>query len=77
MRRTTVYLDPELEVQLKLEAMRRGLPMAELLREALRAYLGGAAATPPPVAGAFHSGRHDTADRLDEALDELGFGGSP
>lgn len=75
MRRTTVYLDPELEVQLKLEALRRGRPMAELLREALRTYLGGAAGTPPPGGGAFRSGHRDTADRLDEALEELSFGG--
>lgn len=75
MRRTTVYLDPELEIQLKLEAMRRGRPMAELLREALRAYLGGAAGAPPPGGGAFRSGHRDTADRIGEALDELGFGG--
>jgi hypothetical protein len=74
MRRTTVYLDPELEVQLKLEAMRRGRPMAELLRDALRTYLGGAAGPPPPGGGAFRSGHRDTADRLDEALAELGFG---
>jgi plasmid stability protein len=76
MRRTTVYLDPDLEVQLKLEAMRLGRPMAELLREALRVYLGGGAASPPPQAGAFRSGRRDTAERVDETLDELGFGTS-
>jgi len=79
MRRTTVYLDSDLEVQLKLEAKRRGQPMAELIREALRAYLD---ARPegerPPGAGEFRSGRSDTADRVDEALGELGFasGGS-
>lgn len=75
MHRTTIYLDPELEVQLKLEAMRRGRPMAELMREALRTYLGATTVEPPPGGGAFRSGRRDTADRVDEALDELGFAG--
>lgn len=73
MHRTTLYLDPELEVQLKLEAMRRGRPMAELMRDALRTYLGATAVELPPGGGAFRSGRRDTADRVDEALDELGF----
>ncbi len=36
MKRTTIYLDPELEILLKLEAMRRKQPMAEVIREALR-----------------------------------------
>ena len=76
MHRTTVYLDPELEVQLKLEAMRRGRPMAELMRDALRTYLGAAAVELPPGGGAFRSGRRDTADGVDEALEELGFAGS-
>lgn len=73
MHRTTLYLDPELEVQLKLEAMRRGRPMAELMRDALRTYLGATPVELPPGGGAFRSGRRDTADRVDEALDELGF----
>lgn len=75
MHRTTIYLDPELEVQLKLEAMRRGRPMAELMREALRTYLGATTVELPPGGGAFRSGRRDTADQVDEALDELGFAG--
>jgi hypothetical protein len=73
MKRTTIYLDPEIEVLLKLEAVRRGEPMAELIRDALRAYLGGRPANPPPGAGAFDSGRADTAERAEEVLEELGF----
>ena len=74
MKRTTIYLDPELEVLLKLEATRRNQPMADLIREALRAHLTGQQAGPPPGAGAFDSGHTDTAERHEELLGELGFG---
>ncbi len=39
--------------------------MAELIREALRAYLGGEQRKAPPGAGAFRSGRRDTAERAE------------
>jgi hypothetical protein len=70
----TVYLDPDLEVLLKLEAVRRKQPMAELLREALRSYLGSVPRKIPPGIGAFDSGHTDTAERAEELLGELGFG---
>ena len=76
MKRTTIYLEPELEVLLKLETRRRGKPMAELIREALRSYLHGEPGKPPPGAGAFASGRRDTAAKVGERLDKLGFGRS-
>jgi hypothetical protein len=68
MRRTTVYLDADLEVRLKLEAMRRKQPMAELLREAIRCYLMNVPRKLPPGAGAFDSGHADTASRHEEVL---------
>ena len=74
MKRTTIYLDRDLEVLLKLEAMRRKQPMAELLREALRSYLRQVPRKAPPGAGAFDSGHLDTAERAEEALGELRFG---
>ena len=74
MRRTTIYLEPELEVLLKLEMLRQKRPMAEIIREALSSYLNGAARTSPPGAGAFASGTRDTADRVDEVLRATGFG---
>ncbi len=74
MKRTTVYLDPELEVLLKLETVRRKKPMAQLIREALRSYLRRQPAEAPPGAGAFASDRGDTAERAEERLSELGFG---
>lgn len=77
MRRTTVSLEPELEIQLKLEAIRQKRPVSDVLREALRVYLGGRRADAPPGAGAFTSGFVDTAERAEEVLVELGFGQGP
>ena len=74
MRRTTIYLEPELEVLLKLETLRRKKPMAELIREALRAYLGQGSVKAPPGAGAFASGRKDTAAKAESLLRKLRFG---
>lgn len=74
MKRTTVYLDPEIEIQLQLEAMQRKTPMAEIIREALRDYLGKRPKRLPPGAGEFESGVSNTAERVDEALAESGFG---
>ena len=76
MKRTTLYLDPELEVLLKLEVLKQGRPMAELVREAIQAYVTREPQKVPPGAGAFASGRSDTADRAEELLAEAGFGTS-
>ncbi|WP_276957842.1 CopG family transcriptional regulator [Allomeiothermus silvanus] len=73
MKRTTIYLDPELELLLKLEARRRKQPMSEVIREVLRQGI-----TPKrprsKYAGAFDSGYTDDAERFEEVLGELGFG---
>ena len=77
MKRTTLYLPPDLEVRLKMEAVRRKQPMAEFVREAVEAYLSSDPVNDdgPPGGGAFASGRADTADRAEELLTETGFGG--
>ena len=74
MKRTTIYLDPGLELRLKAEGLRRKQPMAELVREAVEVYLARDPDGGPPGAGAFASGRRDTADRVDAVLRETGFG---
>jgi hypothetical protein len=71
MKRTTIYLDAELEFRLKLEARRNKKSMAELIRETLHKTL-----PPRPRSkydGAFDSGHTDTAERAEEILAE-GFG---
>ena len=75
MKRTTIYLEPELELLLKTEMRRRKQPMAELIRDALRAYLGRGSSKAPPGAGAFRSGRRDTAENAERVLSKTGFGG--
>lgn len=81
MRRTTIYLEPELELLLKRETIRRNRPAAELIREAVRSYLASDPPKAPPGAGAFASGRTGTAENPEEELAKLGFGedaaGSP
>jgi hypothetical protein len=74
MRRTTIYLEPELEVLLKLEMLRQRRPMAEIVREAVRAYVSREPRQAPPGAGRFASRRTDTAERAEEVLAETGFG---
>jgi hypothetical protein len=74
MKRTTIYLEPELESRLKRETRRQKRPMAEIIREALRRYIGEEPAPQPPGAGAFASGRKDTAADTHAALAKTGFG---
>ncbi len=74
MKRTTIYLEPELDLLLKSEMRRRKQPMAELIRNALRAYLRREGSQAPPGAGAFRSGRRDTADKAEGVLSKTGFG---
>jgi hypothetical protein len=74
MKRTTIYLHPDLEMRLKMEGRRRKQPMAELVREAVETYLAGGPASGPPGVGAFASGRRDTAARAEEILATTGFG---
>jgi hypothetical protein len=77
MKRTTIYLEPELEVLLKLEVLRQKRPMAEIIREAVHAYVTREPRRVPPGAGSFASGRSDTAERAEEVLAETGFGAEP
>jgi len=77
MKRTTIYLDPELEVLVKLEVLRQGRPMAEIVREAVQAYVTREPRRVPPGAGAFASGHADTATRAEKLLAKGDFGNAP
>lgn len=76
MKRTTIYLDAEQEIRLKLETQRQGRPMAELIREAITEYLVVTDSKPSPGWGQFESGTTDTAERAEEILAATGFGRS-
>jgi Ribbon-helix-helix protein, copG family len=71
MRRTTIFLDPDLLRRAQEEAQREGKSFAGLVREAVAAYLDRKVPEPgrlPSIAGRFSSGRSDTAERSDELL---------
>ena len=72
VKRTTIYLDTDLRIRLKIESMRSGRPMAEVVREALKEYLQDRRAGLPEGIGEFDSGRTDIAERAEEYLE--GFG---
>ncbi|HEX3904745.1 MAG TPA: CopG family transcriptional regulator [Polyangia bacterium] len=72
MERTTVYLTNALKRRLKQEAVTRGRPEAVLLREALEQYLARRPRPSPRPVGRSRDG--GVARRVDEALDDLGFG---
>ncbi|MFL5799105.1 MAG: ribbon-helix-helix protein, CopG family [Actinomycetota bacterium] len=67
MKRTTVMLPDEVEARLRLEARRRGVPVAEVVREAVTAHL------PAPERGrplsffaVGEGGPADASERVDE-----------
>jgi hypothetical protein len=74
MKRTTIYLEPDDEVLVKLESMRSGRPAAEVIREAIRAYLHERPGKVPPGGGAFRSGKKTTAERAEDILRTSRFG---
>ncbi|GAB91019.1 hypothetical protein GORHZ_121_00120 [Gordonia rhizosphera NBRC 16068] len=69
MAKTTLYLPDDLKRAIELEARRRSIPEAEIVRQALRKALSGN--TPRPQ-GALFSGNEPIAERVDELLE--GFG---
>jgi hypothetical protein len=74
MKRPIIRPDPELEVLLKREVRRQRRPMAEVVREAIRAYVTHDRRSAPPGAGAFGSGRSDTASIHEQILMHTRFG---
>ncbi len=74
MKRTTIYLEADQGILLKLESRRQGRAMADLVRQAVTAYLSRGRGAPPPGAGAFASGTTETAGRTEELLADTAFG---
>jgi len=75
MKRTTVFVDDEVIGALQTIARRRGVPLAEITREALGAYVSRQQRRRKSLtlAGIGSSGRGDVAERAEELLKE-GFG---
>ena len=71
MKRTTIFIDEQLERELQALARRLGRPAAGLVREAVAQYVVAARAARAPrlrFMAAGRSGRADTASRHEELL---------
>ena len=71
MKRTTIFIEPQLERELQALARRSGRPMAAIVREALAQYVAADKERRPVRLGfvaSGRSGRSDIADRHEELL---------
>jgi len=71
MRRTTISLPDEVSTGLQREAGRRRVPVSQVAREAIEAYLGrpGSERRQLRFAGIGRSGHRDTAESFEEFLE--------
>lgn len=75
MKKTSIYLEPEVDRALARRAGREGVTKAELIRRALREAAAGSVAARPRARGVFESSE-DLAESVDRELRASGFGES-
>ena len=71
MKRTTIFIEPQLERELQALARRSGRPMAAIVREAVAQYVAADKERRPARLGfvaSGRSGRSDVAERHEELL---------
>jgi hypothetical protein len=73
MKKTTLYLEPELDLAVARLAARLGVSKAEAIRDALRKATGRVERPRITAIGVAH-GPGDVADNVDRHLAETGFG---
>ena len=73
MRKTSIYIDPDVDAALARRAAAEGTTKAELIRRALREAASSALRVRPRARGVF-AGPSDLAARTDEHLAQSGFG---
>jgi hypothetical protein len=73
VKKTSIYIEPEVDVALGRRAAAEGTTKAELIRRALREAAGRSVRVKPGARGVF-VGPSDLAARADEHLAESGFG---
>ena len=73
MKKTSLYLEPDVDAALARIARRRGITKAELIRRSLRAVAVGEAAPRLTAIGVGH-GPGDVSSDTDRHLSETGFG---
>jgi len=74
-KKTSIYIEPEVDVALTRRAAAEGTTKAALIRAALRDAASASLRVKPGAAGVF-AGPSDLALRADEHLAESGFGES-
>ncbi|HEX6713813.1 MAG TPA: CopG family transcriptional regulator [Thermoleophilaceae bacterium] len=75
MKKTSIYIEPDVDVALARRAAAEGKTKAEIIRAALRQAAAGSLRVKPKAIGVF-SGPGDLSERFDEHLAETGFGES-
>ncbi len=73
MKKTSIYIEPDVDVALARRAAAEGTTKAELIRQALRAAADRSLRVKPQARGTFRDSA-DLASRVDEHLAESGFG---
>lgn len=73
MRKTSIYIESDVDVALARRAAAEGTTKAELIRQALRQAAGESLGVKPRARGVF-KGPADLSSRADEHLAESGFG---
>lgn len=73
MKKTSIYIEDELDEALALRAAEEGITKAEFIRRSLKGTVMRPA-RPKPSVGIFASGRGDLSENLDDYLRETGFG---
>lgn len=73
MRKTSIYVEDEIDLALARRAEREGTTKAALIRNALRAAAAGSIRVKPRARGVFE-GPADLAGKADEHLRSTGFG---
>ena len=75
MKKTSIYIEAEVDVALSRRATAEGTSKAALIRDALRRAAAGSVGVKPQARGVF-VGRADLAEKVDEHLASSGFGES-
>ena len=73
MKKTSIYLEPDVDLALARRAAAEGTTKARLIRQALREAASGSVRVKPRARGVF-TGPADLASRTDEHLAQAGFG---
>ena len=74
MKKTSIYLDAELDRALERHAAARGMSKAEVIRRAVADAVGVARQPRIKAIGVIRSGTSDVSQNIDRYLAETGFG---